>query len=190
MKNRVVGLLVASGLSAVIAACKSTTPGPYSTPAEGSRSIVQAERISREGAEFAEKDPGKAEAMFREALTKDLFYGPAHNNLGVLHLKQEKLYEAANEFEWARKLMPGHPDPRVNLALTLERAGKVEDALASFRSALEVYPDYLPAIEGIASLTLRAGKKDEKLAGWLDAIAMRGETQKWRDWAITRKKRG
>jgi hypothetical protein len=50
-----------------------------------------------------------------EALSADLFFGLAHNNLGVLYLKEDKLYEAANEFEWARKLMPGHPDPRMNL---------------------------------------------------------------------------
>ncbi len=40
-----------------------------------------------------------------------------------MFLGQRKLYEAANEFEWAKKLLPGHPDPRVNLARTLEEAG-------------------------------------------------------------------
>jgi tetratricopeptide (TPR) repeat protein len=84
--------------------------------------------------------------------------------------------------------MPGHPDPRVNLALTLEMAGKVDEALASYGAALEVYPDYLPAIEGIARLTVRSGKMDERLAGWLDAIAMRSDSSQWRDWALTRKR--
>jgi tetratricopeptide (TPR) repeat protein len=80
-------------------------------------------------------------------------------------------------------LTPGHPDPRVNLAITLEMAGKIDEALASYGTALEVYPDYLPAIEGIARLTLRSGKKEERLAGWLDAIAMRAEAADWRTWA-------
>jgi Tfp pilus assembly protein PilF len=175
------GLIVALVTSAL--SCRSAAPSPYATPEEKSRCTVEAEKLSREGAEVAEQDPGKAETLFRESLTKDLFYGPAHNNLGVLYLKQEKLYEAANEFEWARKLMPGHPDPRVNLALTLEMAGKVEDALASYKAALEVYPDYLPAIEGIARLTVTSGRKDERLPAWLDAIAMRGDSPQWRDWA-------
>jgi tetratricopeptide (TPR) repeat protein len=144
---------------------------------------VQAERLSHEGAELAEKDPAKAEALFQDSLAKDLFYGPAHNNLGVLYLRQKRLYEAANEFEWAKKLMPGHPDPRVNLGLTLEMAGKIEDALANYGAALEVYPDYLPAIEGLASLTIRSGRKDERLAQWLSAVAMRGDPGPWRDWA-------
>lgn len=54
-----------------------------------------------------------------------MFNGPAHNNLGVLFLERGQLCKAANEFEWTRKLLPGHPDPRVNLALTLERAGSL-----------------------------------------------------------------
>jgi tetratricopeptide (TPR) repeat protein len=183
MRTWVVGLSLPAVLATSLAGCRSAAPSPYCTPAEATRSTVEAERLSRAGADVAEKDSTKAEALFRESLTKDLFYGPAHNNLGVLYLKQQKLYEAANEFEWARKLMPGHPDPRVNLAITLELAGKADDALASYGAALEVYPDYLPAIEGIAKLTLRNGKKDERLPSWLDTIALRGESDSWKDWA-------
>ena len=62
----------------------------------------------------------------------------------MLFLKQDKLYEAANEFEWAKKLLPGHPDPRVNLALVMERAGRNDEAFANYQAALEVWPNYLP----------------------------------------------
>ena len=180
---------VAVAMLLAAAACQSASTSPYATPTEVSRRTVEAEKLSREGADLAESDSKKAEALLCEALSKDIFYGPAHNNLGVLYLKQQKLYEAANEFEWAKKLMPGHPDPRVNLALTLEMAGKVEDALAAYRTALEVYPDYLPAIEGLARLTVMTGKKDERLATWLEAITLRGESREWREWALTRRRR-
>jgi len=129
------------------------------------------------------EDLSAAEDLLRQALTADLFFGPAHNNLGVVFLKQGKQYEAANEFEWARKLMPGHPDPRLNLAMTLEKAGKVEDALAGYSSALEVYPGYLPAVQGIARLTVKTGRSDERLAGWLETIAMQSGQPDWREWA-------
>ena len=122
MRTWVVGLSLTAVLATSLAGCRSAAPSAYSTPAEATRSTVEAEKLSRQGADLAERDPAKAEELFRESLTRDLFYGPAHNNLGVLYLKQQKLYEAANEFEWARKLMPGHPDPRVNLAITLELA--------------------------------------------------------------------
>jgi tetratricopeptide (TPR) repeat protein len=130
-----------------------------------------------------DEDLERAEELLREALAADLFFGPAHNNLGVVFLKQGKRYDAANEFEWARKLMPGHPDPRVNLALTLEEAGRVDEALASYSAALEVYPDYLPAVQGLARTTLRAGRKHEGLRHWLEVIADRSDEARWRDWA-------
>jgi superkiller protein 3 len=179
-------LVLAVTLAMAPAGCRSAAPGPYTTPSEVSRSTVEAEALSRKGADLVEADPARAESVLREALSKDLYFGPAHNNLGVLYLKQQKLYEAANEFEWARKLMPGHPDPRVNLALTLEMAGKVEEALASFGAALEVYPEYLPAVQGIASLTIRSGRADDRLAGWLEVIAMRTESPEWKTWALSR----
>jgi len=37
------------------------------------------------GAGLIDSDPAKAAELLREALTADLFFGPAHNNLGVLH---------------------------------------------------------------------------------------------------------
>lgn len=61
------------------------------------------------------RDIAKAERLFRSALAADPYCGPAHNDLGVVYLKGGQLYEAAAEFDWARKLMPGHPDPRLNL---------------------------------------------------------------------------
>jgi len=176
---RAVAALVLVGL----AACRSQGAGPYEPPEAVERSTVLAERLSREAAEVMAEDPERAEQLLRRALSADLFFGPAHNNLGVVFLKQGKRYEAATEFEWARKLMPGHPDPRVNLAMTLEEAGKVDDALASYTAALEVYPGYLPAVQGVARATLRAGRSHEDLRGWLEAIAERSDDPAWRDWA-------
>jgi Tfp pilus assembly protein PilF len=169
-----------------IAACRATPTGPYSPPSEGQRNTTRAEQRNREAADLLASDPARAEALLREALTADLFFGPAHNNLGVVYLGQGKLYEAANEFEWARKLLPGHPDPRVNLGLCLEQAGKVDDALKAYEAALEVWPDYLPAVQGLALATVRAGREDERLAAWLDAIAQRSDDEPWREWALDR----
>lgn len=145
--------------------------------------------MNRLAADLIDGDPAGAEKLLREALTKDLYCGPAHNNLGVLYLKEQKLYEAANEFEWAKKLMPGHPDPRVNLALVLERAGKIDDAKANYESALKEYPEYLPAIQGLASLTVKAGRTDERLAHWLDTVALDSNDASWRKWASVQQTR-
>lgn len=138
-----------------------TTPdpsAPYSPPTELDRNTTRAEELSRQGADALDAgDLERAEALFRESLTADLFYGPAHNNLGVVFLKQGKLYEAAQEFEWAKKLLPSAPDPRVNLAIVLERAGSEEDALASWQEAVEIAPRCEQALAGLARLSAIRG---------------------------------
>jgi Flp pilus assembly protein TadD len=182
--RHLVGCLLLTCFAALaLPACRTTqASGPYEPASEDTRRTVEAERLCKQAADLIGVEPAEAERLLREALSKDLFFGPAHNNLGVLFLEQGKLYEAASEFEWARKLMPGHPDPRVNLALTLERAGKTDDAIATYGAALQVYPDYLPAVQGIACLTLRSGRSDERLHGWLQDIAIQSPPGPWRDW--------
>lgn len=186
--------LFATFLIPLAGGCRSAdsrAPGPYQDQAGHSpRRTADAERLTRRAAELIEEEPERAEELLREALSHDLFFGPAHNNLGVVYLKQDRLYEAAGEFEWARKLMPGHPDPRLNLALTLERAGREEDAVAAYTAALEVYPDYLPAIQGLARQAVRDGVRDERLDDWLREIAMRSTDPEWREWAQRQQRRG
>ncbi len=161
----------------------SRTSSPYTTPSEESRDTITAQRLHQEAARLMDSDPARAEELLREALAADIFFGPAHNNLGVLFMSRGELFEAANEFEWACKLMPGQPDPRVNLALTLESAGRTESALDAYATALEVSPGYLPAIQGLASLQLRTGQADHRTPELLEQIAMRSDDT-WKQWAL------
>ncbi|MBK8172696.1 MAG: tetratricopeptide repeat protein [Sandaracinaceae bacterium] len=182
MKSKSVAAVVAT-LVAMLSSCRSTPVGPYAPMSEVARSTTKAEELNREGADLIASDPARAEALLlRDALTADLYFGPAHNNLGVVFLNAGKLYEAANEFEWARKLMPGHPDPRVNLGICLERAGRVDDALESYDAALQVSPGYLPAIQGATLAAIHSGRDDARLTGWLHEIAMRAEGEGWKSW--------
>ena len=171
-----------------LAACRSTGSGPYSSTNEATRNTVLAQELNAKAADAITTSPAEAEGLLREALTADIFFGPAHNNLGVVYLQQGRLYEAAGEFEWARKLMPGHPDPRMNLALTLEKAGKTDEAIATYKTALEVWPGHIGTLQALARIEVVSGKQTEELAGWLDAIAMRGETASWRKWAKSRQR--
>ena len=180
---RVRGGMASLGL-VLLASCRAASGvGPYEVPGERDRATTVAEKLNREAADIIDSNPEKAEALLRDALTKDLFFGPAHNNLGVVFLHQKKLYEAAHEFEWARKLLPGNPDPRVNLALTLESAGRLDEAFKTYETALEVAPEDLAAIEGLASLTVRTGRYEPRFRGWLDQIALGSTEPQWAAWA-------
>jgi Tfp pilus assembly protein PilF len=174
-----IGLIVIS-----LAACATGSRNPYADIAPPlRRHPLRAERLTFEAIELIESDPNGAAALLKSALVEDLYYGPAHNNLGVVQLRQGRLYEAANEFEWARKLMPGHPDPRLNLALVLERAGRVDEALDTYGTALEVYPGHLPTIQAMTRCQLRHHRSDDRISTHLEQIALRGETEEWRRWA-------
>ena len=175
-------------LLAALAACATpdTVRGPYTSPAELPRDTSRADALVEAAAAARDADPAKAEALLRDALTADLFHAEAHNNLGVLLLARGDLYGAAHEFEWARKLLPGHPEPRLNLALTLERAGQAQAAESSYAAALDVHPGYMPALQGAARLALAEGRPSAALPQWLAEIALSGETEEWRAWARAR----
>lgn len=182
--HTLVWAIAAMAMPLLGAGCATTKPpGPYSPMTEAGRDPAASQRLTQEAAALIASDPPRAESLLRDALNADLYNGPAHNNLGALYLSQGKLYEAAGEFEWARKLMPGHPDPRLNLALTLEKAGRTDEALATYATALEVYPEHVPTLQALTRLQLRTGRADDRTAKMLDEVAMRGETPAWRDWA-------
>ncbi|MFP4450827.1 MAG: hypothetical protein ACLFP0_07875 [Rhodosalinus sp.] len=174
----------------ITAGCgRDPQPGPYTADAGLHRDVAAADRLYREAVAVIDDDPEAGEALLRAALGHDLFHGPAHNNLGVLFLRRDRLYEAASEFEWARKLLPGHPDPRVNLAMALERGGKHGDALTACHAALQVQPGYLPAIQTAAYIRLRHDLHDDPASDSADILARLAEIESrsgdptWRDWA-------
>jgi Flp pilus assembly protein TadD len=180
---RAVGLLLAAGLCIPLCACAPAKSSSYTTPREQDRKPGEAERLNLEAAAIIDSDPSQAEALLRRALTADLYNGPAHNNLGTIYLRRGELYSAAEEFEWARKLMPGHPDPRMNLALALETAGRHDEAIATYRTALEVYPNHIHSMQALARLQVRLGRADDETPHLLSEISMRGENPQWREWA-------
>lgn len=145
--------------------------------------------LTRQAADLIESDPSHAERLLREALALDLYCGPAHNNLGVILLSRDDLYSAAAEFEWARKLMPGQDDPRVNLAITLERAGFVDDAIDELVSARETSKHSVEIAQPLALMQLRYDRVGPETPDLLRLIATRSPLPSWREWAIDELKR-
>lgn len=183
-------LLVLACTTALIAGCAGNRDeGPYRSTGTERRDVPKAERLYQEAKPLLASEPAQAEDLLRQALAADIYHGGAHNNLGVLLLKQERLYDAAEEFEWARKLLPGNPEPRVNLALVLDRAGRSDDALDAAKTALEVMPGNLPAIQLTALLQVRDGSTDQGTKALLDQISMRSEQADWRAWAVAQRDR-
>jgi len=176
---RVVCVAVAVG----VAGCQAGPTGPYAGQSVERRDTAKASDLNRRAADIIHSDPKKAEELLRDSLTFDLHFGPAHNNLGILFLEQGNLYEASSEFEWARKLMPGHPDPRLNLAITLERGGQIKEAIATYEAVLDLRPEMQTAMIGLVSTQLRHRKTDDRTHELLDRIAESSTDDSIRDWA-------
>lgn len=180
------GVILGPSMALPGCAADTSSRSPYSPQQATSRDPINADRLCRQAADLLDSDPVRAEELLRRALALDLFHGPSHNNLGIVLLNRGDLYEASEEFEWARKLLPGHPDPRVNLAITLERAGRTQEAAEAYRAAIEIAPEYYPALLGLTRLELLTGKHGPDLAEHLRVISLRASSQSERDWAVMR----
>ena len=183
MTDRSIITLLVLIISGLLPACDSLRSSAYNPAATSTRDTVRAHKLNQQAADFIDSDPEKAEELLREALSFDLFYGPAHNNLGVIYLKRGEMYSAASEFEWARKLMPGHPDPRVNLALTLEKAGQTDDAADSYRAAIEMAPLNVDAMTGLARLQITTADISGETFELLRKIERSSNDEGLRQWA-------
>jgi predicted Zn-dependent protease len=110
-------------------------------------------------------------------------YGPAHNSLGVVYLRQGKLYPAAQEFQYACKLMPNQPEPRNNLGLVLEAVGKAEDAVAEYEKALAPQPDNPELIGNLARALVRRGDRTARVRDLLEQVVLKDSRREWVQWA-------
>ena len=105
-----------------------------------------------------------AAKRFRDAIEADYAYGPAHNNLGLMHYEQGNLYQAIMAFEQAREFLPNDPAVVYNLGLALESAGRTDEAIELYYTANQMdraNPNYLG---NLVRLRVRLGEHDDLLA--------------------------
>ncbi|KAA5541086.1 tetratricopeptide repeat protein [Roseiconus nitratireducens] len=125
----------------------------------------------------------QAAEQFREAVAEDFTYGPAHNNLGLMHYEQGNLYQAVLAFEQAREFLPGDPAVLYNLALALEATGRIDEALTLYGTAHRMdrsNPNYLG---NLVRLRVRRGDRDELLRQQLEELVLIETRPPWRRWA-------
>jgi len=77
----------------------------------------------------------EAQPYLDRSVAADPYFGPAHNNLGLVHYHLDSLSSAGREFEAAIKYMPNQPDARNNLGMVYERLNKLTDAIDYYERA-------------------------------------------------------
>ncbi len=189
MRLRMMTVALVVGL-ALTCGCRrqDTRPAEYQTLAQDpNRDTQTARQQNGRALEAMEKgDLDEAEKTLKAALAADLFYGPAHNNLGVVYHRQKKHYLAAWEFQYAARLMPHSPEPRNNLGMVYESVGRLEEAEKWYDTALSLEPDNPELIGNLTRLRVRAGRADEKTYGLLQDLALKDTRPEWARWARDR----
>jgi len=98
-----------------------------------------------------------AEGAYQAALSLDPALGVAWSNLGALYRDTDRPALAVHAFRRALALAEDRAGARVSLAESLDRAGRLPDAIACLTDALRAEPDHAVAHWNRALMMLRQG---------------------------------
>ncbi len=148
------------------------------------RDTEAARKLNQEALKLIrEQGYNEAEPKLKQALTADVTFGPAHNNLGKVYFHQERYYLAAWEFQYAIKLMPNRPEPRNNLGLVMEAVGKLDEAVQTYTEALHLQPDNPQLLGNLCRARVRRGDRDDQTRQLLSDLLLRETRPEWAAWA-------
>src|SRR5436190_991368 len=105
----------------------------------------RAGRLRTVRAGFAHHQAGRlqhAEALYRKALQKDPDDANALHLLGVVAYQCGEVGTALQLIERALPVLPEVPDVHLNYVNALRETGKLAEAVASYRRAIALAPDY------------------------------------------------
>jgi tetratricopeptide (TPR) repeat protein len=143
--------------------------------------------------------PGEAVACLQEALRLRPDFAEAYNHLGLVYLSQSRPAEAAACFRQALALEPQSEEVRRHLeaalrsqtaapappvsaddparacnvrGIDLSREGRWEEAVASFREAVRLRPDYADAFNNLGNVLFFQKQFDEAIAAYEQAVRL------------------
>lgn len=94
----------------------------------------------------------EAKNVYRECIRRNKGYADAYQNLGYVLIQQDSLETALRQFNIVITLEPDNADAFYNKGLASELSGRKEDAIVSYRKALQLYRNYSDAAEGLKRL--------------------------------------
>jgi tetratricopeptide (TPR) repeat protein len=118
--------------------------------------------------------PGAIE-HYRKATEINPQLSTAFNLLGYANRQAGDFAEAEKAFQAYVRLIPNDPNPYDSYAELLLKMGRFDDAIAQYRKALEIQPNFVNAHQGIAMAQLYAGKPKDAAAE-LDQFAKKART--------------
>lgn len=152
--------------------------------ADGEFNRELAVKLDRKGRlAFQHGHLAKAETLLQQAALADAGYGPAHNNLGLVHFEKGDLYSAAWSFERAAQAMPERPEPVNNLGIVYESAGRLEQAISQYATAHELAPNNPEFLGNLLRARRVRGDLDASVEEQLRHLLLIETRPEWREWA-------
>lgn len=125
---------------------------------------------------------------FQQVLEQDPTNSDAHNGLGMIYYRKttssnmevrnniQKYYEMAiKEFEKAVALDSNNYKAYNNAGKILQESGQLDKAEEYYRRALDVAPDYSPAVMNLGTVLFAKNQVDEAIARYHKAILLNGK---------------
>jgi superkiller protein 3 len=118
---------------------------------------------------------GKSEealADYQKALALDPTCASAHFNLAVASVQAGNFGTAESHY---RQALPGRPTAETHngLGYTLARQGRMDEAIAEFRKAVDAEPTFTPAFNNLAEALVKQGKLVEAEDAYRRSLAAR-----------------
>jgi tetratricopeptide (TPR) repeat protein len=121
---------------------------------------------------FKANDLEKAEPHFAAAVRIKRNYPEALMNLGLCRERSGLTNEAIVYYERAVQVQPTAP-AYYNLANVLSKQGDLERSERSYRSALELKPEFPEALYNYGTLLARRGRVDDAAKNYADALGLK-----------------
>ncbi len=115
------------------------------------------------GALGEQGDLAGARDEVEKALQLKSNYAGAHYNLGMIMLHQRDFAKAQEQFSWALQTLPLDPMIWNALGVAQVSLGRTEEAIANYRHALGLNPNFAEALTDLASAFLTQGKYAEAI---------------------------
>jgi tetratricopeptide (TPR) repeat protein len=123
----------------------------------------------------AQYDHEGAIEEFRRAIQVDGGYGDAHLNLGGVLTDLGRRAEAIPHLVTACAQMPRSPRAACVLGMAYKSAGRLDDAAAQFRRALEIRPGYARALTQLGFVEILQRRPEDGLASLRRAVMVEPE---------------
>ena len=118
-------------------------------------------QFSNADSHFQIGDLSTAESECRKILQEDKSNSPALALLGMVAYKTGHNQQALSLIRSAIKLEPQEAKYYFELGLIFHSLKKTDDEISSYRKALDIKKDYLPALVNLANLLITYGRADE-----------------------------